>query len=106
MTSYGSYNNKNQPIISNSFIISLSNSAVSFISGLVVWSVIGYLNHIGSAVSNKTSSIGLAFIAYPTATASMEWSTFWSVLLFITIFLLGIDSAFSMVEAASTVIHD
>ena len=106
MTSYGSYNATKQPIIANSLIISLTNTTVSFISGLVVWSILGYLKFIGSSVSNKTSSIGLAFIAYPTATAGMEYATFWSLLLFAVIFMLGIDSAFSMLEAAATVVHD
>lgn len=106
MTSYGSYNHVDTPIIANSIIISLTNSLISFISGFVVWSIIGYLKYMKSSVSQKTSSIGLAFIAYPTATVSMGGSNFWCLCLFATIFLLGIDSAFSMVEAASTVIHD
>jgi len=36
----------------------------------------------------------------------MDGATLWSLLLFVVIFLLGIDSAFSLLEAASTVIHD
>ena len=106
MTSYGSYNNSNAPVISNSLIISISNSFVSFLSGFVVWSVIGYLAHIESPVSDEVSSIGLAFIAYPTAAAVMKGATIWNLILFMTIFLLGIDSAFSMVEALSTVVYD
>lgn len=106
MTSYGSYNNKDSPVISNSLIISITNSTISFVSGLVVWSIIGYLEYIDSSVKDKKNSIGLAFIAYPTATSKMEGATIWSITFFATIFLLGIDSAFSMIEAGSTVIHD
>merc|ERR1712227_1092269 len=36
----------------------------------------------------------------------MQWSNFWAFLLGCTLFLLGVDSAFSMVEATSTVITD
>ena len=106
MASYGSYNAKSNPIISSSVIIAITNSMVSFISGFVVWSVLGYLKHINSPVAKETSSMGLAFIAYPTATSEMKGSVFWSVMLFIILFLLGIDSGFSYAEAACTVIAD
>ena len=47
-----------------------------------------------------------SFIAYPTACSELVGSQFWCLLLFAMIFLLGIDSAFSYVEAVSTVVHD
>ena len=106
MTSYGSYRDTKNPVVANSLIVSLVNSGVSFLSGFVVWSTIGYLRHINSDVSDKTSSIGLAFIAYPTAVSKIEIATFWNLLLFLIIFLLGIASAFSLLEAMSTVVHD
>ena len=43
MTSYGSYNSKDKPIIADNFIIAIVNSSVSFLSGFAVWSIIGYL---------------------------------------------------------------
>lgn len=105
MTSYGSYNPVNQPIISNSFIICLGNSFVSFLSGFAVFSVAGYIvETTGSAPSTK--SIGLAFVAFPTAMSEMPGANFWNIILFLNLFLLGIDSAFSMIEAATTVIYD
>lgn len=36
----------------------------------------------------------------------MDAPNFWSVLLALTLFMLGIDSAFSMVEGVSTVLYD
>lgn len=106
MTSYGSYNNVKKPIIMDNFIISLSNSSVSFVSGFAVWAVVGFLEAKNSLAKSKTSSAGLAFIAYPTAVDMMDWPNLWAFLLGCTLFLLGIDSAFSMVEATSTVITD
>mmetsp|Transcript_19144 Transcript_19144/g.21474 ORF Transcript_19144/g.21474 Transcript_19144/m.21474 type:complete len:104 (-) Transcript_19144:843-1154(-) len=99
MTSYGSYNPRNKPVIADNFIISISNSFISFISGFTVFSIIGYLRESGSPVSNQVASFGLAYIALPTAASEMPGSNFWNLLLFLTLFLLGIDSAFSMVEA-------
>ena len=50
--------------------------------------------------------MGLAFIAYPSAIDTMDAPNFWAVLFGLTLYMLGIDSAFSMVEATSTVICD
>ena len=43
MTSYGSYNPINKPIIKDQFIICIFNSTVSVIAGFAIWSVVGYL---------------------------------------------------------------
>lgn len=106
MTSYGSYNDVKKPIIMDNMIIAIGNSLVSFISGFAVWAVVGFLEAKNSLAKSKTSSVGLAFIAYPTAVDMMPWSNFWAFLLGMTLFLLGVDSAFSMVEATSTVLND
>lgn len=106
MTSYASYNPISKPIISDAFIIGLTNSTISFVAGFAVFSVVGYLNEIESPVAGNTASIGLAFIAYPAAIETMGLTNLWSFILSITLFMLGIDSAFSMLEAASTVIQD
>ena len=106
MTSYGSYNPIRKPIIMDNMIIALTNSAVSFIAGFAVWTVVGYLEAQNSLAQSKTASIGLAFIAYPTACDLMPLPNLWALILGFTLFLLGIDSAFSMVEATSTVICD
>jgi len=106
MTSYGSYNPIKKPIIMDNMIIALSNSTVSFVSGFAVWAVVGFLEAKGSLAQTKTSSAGLAFIAYPTAVDLMGWPNFWAFFLGLTLFLLGVDSAFSMVEATATVVAD
>jgi len=67
MTSYGSYNPIKKPIIADNFIIAISTCLFSFIAGFAVWSVVGYLESINSLARSHTSSVGLAFIAYPTA---------------------------------------
>jgi SNF family Na+-dependent transporter len=106
MTSYSSYNRKNKPIIRDVMAISFGNCALSFFAGFAVFSVVGYLNGIGSPVRNNTSSSGLAFVAYPAAAEEMPGSNFWILLLGLTLFTLGIDTAFSLVEAISTVVYD
>lgn len=106
MTSYGSYNPRDKPVITDNFVISISNSLVSFLSGFTVFSIIGYLRYNNNPVSSQVSSFGLAYIALPTAATALPGANFWNILLYLTIFLLGLDSAFSLVEAISTVLHD
>lgn len=106
MTSYSSFNPKRKPIIGDGFKIALTNSIISFFAGFAVFSVVGYLIGKGSPVAEKTASIGLAFIAYPAAIETMPAPNLWALILSITLFTLGIDSSFSMLEAASTVMQD
>jgi len=106
MTSYSSYNDKFKPIIGDAFKIALTNSFISFCAGFAVFSVVGYLIGQNSPVANENQSIGLAFVAYPAAIETMPAPNLWSFILAITLFTLGIDSAFSMLEAASTVMQD
>jgi len=106
MTSYSSYNRRNKPIIRDVMAISFGNCGTSFFSGFAVFSIVGYLKWLDSPVASKTSSSSLAFVAFPAACETMSGSNFWAGILGLTLFMLGIDSAFSMVEAISTVIYD
>jgi hypothetical protein len=106
MTSYSSYNRRNKPIIRDVMVISFGNCILSFFAGFAVFSVVGYLNGQDSPVAKNTSSSGLAFIAFPAAAEEMPGSNFWIILLGLTLFTLGIDTAFSLVEAISTVVYD
>jgi len=106
MTSYASYNRRNKPIIRDVIAISFGNCLLSFYAGFAVFSIVGYLRWLGSPVAKKTSSSGLAFVAYPAAAETMPGSNFWTAILGLTLFLLGIDTAFSLVEAISTVVYD
>jgi len=106
MTSYSSFNPVDKPIIGDGFKIAFINSGISFMAGFAVFSVVGYLIGQGSPVAEKTASIGLAFIAYPAAIETMPAPNLWAFILGVTLFTLGIDSAFSMLEASATVMQD
>ena len=106
MTSYSSFNPIDKPIIGDGFKIAFINAGISFSAGFAVFGVVGYLIGQNSPVADKTASIGLAFIAYPAAIETMGAPNLWAFILSVTLFTLGIDSSFSMLEAASTVMQD
>lgn len=106
MVSYASYLPKKSPVIANSFAVAMFNSCFSFFAGFAVFSTVGYMVGLGSPVANKVSGFGLAFITYPAAIDTMPASNLWSFFLSITLFTLGIDSAFALTEGTIIVIHD
>ena len=109
MIAYASFLPRKSDIINNAFIIALSNCATSFIGGLTVFSTLGYLAYQkGVAVSSVvTSGPGLAFITYPTVINLFPFARpFFGAIFFLMLLTLGIDSAFSLVEAFSAAVMD
>ena len=48
----------------------------------------------------------MAFVAYPSALAQMPGAQFFSVLFFVMVVCLGVDSQFAMVETVLTALND
>ena len=80
--------------------------AFSILAGFLSWSVIGFLLAKGSVTYNQSSSIGLAFIAFPTAAELDGHGKGWFGLFCFFLFISGIDSAFSYMEGIVTNIID
>lgn len=106
MISYASYQPADSPVIKNGIAVALINCSFSFFAGFAVFGTVGYLVGLNSPVAENVSSVGLAFIAYPAAIETMPAANFWALLFTLTLFTLGIDSAFAMVEGTVIVIQD
>lgn len=109
MIAYASYNPRKSDVTNNALITAFANSAFSFIAGITVFSVLGYLAFkTGKPVASVVSSgPGLAFITYPTILSNMPFARVaFSIIFFVMLLTLGIDSAFSLVEAFAVSIHD
>ncbi|XP_068195979.1 sodium- and chloride-dependent GABA transporter 3-like [Antennarius striatus] len=104
----GSYNDYNNNCYKDCLWICLLNSGTSFVAGFVVFSVLGFMAHKqGVSVDTVTDSgPGLAFIAYPQATALMPLPQFWTVCFFLMLMLLTVDSHFIAVESIFTSVSD
>lgn len=110
MVAYASYKKQDADVAKDSWITALVNSGVSLFAGFVVFAVLGYMaTSTGAPMAEvaEASGPGLAFVVFPEALSlfgGLSW--LFSALFFIVLLTLGIDSAFSLVEAINSALHD
>ena len=112
LIAYASYMPPESDVTNRAFITSFGNCATSFLAGLAVFSVLGYLAQVsGQAVSDVVEAgPGLVFVTYPVALSKMPMAA-WAIaalsfLFFLCLITLGIDSAFSIVEGVAAGLLD
>ncbi|CAG2105030.1 unnamed protein product, partial [Medioppia subpectinata] len=103
-----SYNKFHNNCYRDAIFTSSINCLTSFIAGFVIFSVLGYMAHkMDKDISDVASGgPGLVFIVYPEAIATMHGSVFWSILFFVMLITLGLDSTFGGLEAMITGLCD
>lgn len=106
MLTYASFLHRKSDINNNAAIIGLADFATSFIAGLAIFSTLGAMAFATSQSGNEIAvkdvvngGPGLAFVAFPYALAQLPGAAWWSLLFFLTLVMLGIDSAFSITES-------
>ncbi|XP_065293626.1 sodium-dependent nutrient amino acid transporter 1-like isoform X1 [Dermacentor albipictus] len=112
LTMYSSYSDFKHRISRDAFIITIADTATSFLAGSVVFSTLGSLAHqLGvqdiSQALKGTSDLGLAFVTYPEALSRISFlPQLWSVLFFFMLFLLGLGSCISNIQLMVAVLED
>ncbi|XP_050310812.1 sodium-dependent dopamine transporter [Anthonomus grandis grandis] len=108
LLAYASYNEYHNNVYKDALLTSFINSATSFVSGFVIFSVLGYMAHeAGRPITEvATEGPGLVFIVYPEAIATMPGSIFWALIFFMMLLTLGLDSSFGGSEAIITALSD
>nr|CAD7426898.1 unnamed protein product [Timema monikensis] len=131
-----SYNKFNNNCYRDAILTSSINCLTSFLAGFVIFSVLGYMAHVqhksieevglegNTHIYNEiiiriifstasyypfelyALSPGLVFIVYPEAIATMTGSVFWSIIFFLMLITLGLDSTFGGLEAMITALCD
>jgi len=108
LLSYASFSNTHDNVSSTALIASLVNCSTSLLYGTVVFAGLGYLsNRLHVDVRQFTeSNMGLVFVVYPEILTSIRGAPFFSVLFFIMLLTLGLDSVFAGAESIYTAISD
>jgi NSS family neurotransmitter:Na+ symporter len=106
---YASFLPRDSDVVNNAFLVSLADAATAFVGGFAVFATLGYYSHqTGLPVCDVVQSgPQLAFVTYPTIIRLLPFgSVIFGVLFFLMILTLGIDSAFSLVEAGAASLID
>ncbi|KAJ8411231.1 hypothetical protein AAFF_G00172370 [Aldrovandia affinis] len=108
LTALGSYNKYNNDCYKDCLALCILNSATSIFAGFVVFSVLGFMAYeLDRSVEDVAASgIGLAFLAFPKALSLLPGAQFWSVLFFLMVLFLSLDSQFFCVESLCTAVAD
>ncbi|XP_064473559.1 sodium- and chloride-dependent GABA transporter 1-like [Ornithodoros turicata] len=104
----GSYNKFHQNFFRDSAIVCTINPLTSMLAGTVIFSVLGHMAQLAhkSVGDVVKSGPGLAFLVYPEVVTRMPASTVWSILFFMMLLCLGINSQFCPSEAIVSGIMD
>ena len=100
---------ESEDIVKSSVYVASFNCLTSIVAGIAVFSTLGYLAHIeGVPVTEVVKGgIELVFITYPAVIGQMPLiPEIFGILFFLMIVMLGIDSAFSLVESTACAIQD
>ncbi len=108
MLSYSSYLPKDSDVTNNACITVFVNCGFSLLSGIMIFSVLGYMAaQQGVEVSDVVSSgVGLAFITLPTAINLMPVPVFFGALFFLALMFAGLTSMISITEAVVSAVKD
>ena len=106
---YASFLPRESDVVNNAFLVSLADAATAFVGGFAVFATLGYYSFQTGLPVSEVVQTGpqLAFVTYPTIIRLLPFgSVIFGVLFFLMILTLGIDSAFSLVEAGAASLID
>ena len=108
MIAYGSFLPKKTNIAGYAIVIGIADALTAFCGGLAVFSALGYqAAKMGVHITEVAQSgPGLAFVAYPHIISNLPGARIFGVLFFLMLLTLAVDSAFSLLEAATSSVKD
>lgn len=108
MITYSSYLPKKSDIVNNAFMTGLLNCGFSVLSGITVFSIVGFMMHqAGGELPANLSGVFLAFATIPQAINELPtMSTLIGVLFFLSLTFAGLSSFISINEVLISSISD
>lgn len=104
-TAYASYNRKFANAVQDALIVVTSNVTFEIFIAFGVFGIVGYLG-LHPDNTEISGSFDIGFVTFPAALSAMPGANFWSVIWFLTLLVLGISSAFAMLDAVVTLVMD
>lgn len=103
-----SYNRFHNDVVRDTLIVTLGNCLTSLFAGFVVFSFLGHLSHITGTPVESVAETGptLIFVVYAQAVSTLPVETLWSILFFMMVITLGLDTQFALLETISTGLTD
>ena len=102
MITYSSYLPDDSDVSNNAFITGFADSSFSLLSGITVFSVLGYMAHTrGASVAEVAGNggVGLAFIVFPEAINALPGlNNVFGLIFFLVLAFAGLTSAISLTE--------
>uniref|UniRef100_A0A914C0M9 Transporter n=1 Tax=Acrobeloides nanus TaxID=290746 RepID=A0A914C0M9_9BILA len=108
LMAYSSYNPFHNNVYFDALLTSTINCCTSFLAGFVIFSVLGYMSCKSGKPIHEVAQEGpgLVFVVYPEALATMPGANIWSIIFFLMLLTLGLDSSFGGSEAIITALSD
>ncbi|CAG7730447.1 unnamed protein product [Allacma fusca] len=108
LTALGSYNRSNRDFVKDVKWIALVNGVTSFVAGLAMFSLLGFLAHTeGVSMSEVVrSGVGLVFTVFPKALSLLQWAPFWSIIFFSMLVLVVLGTHLVIFEGLITAVVD
>ncbi|XP_065324019.1 sodium- and chloride-dependent glycine transporter 2-like isoform X1 [Gordionus sp. m RMFG-2023] len=110
ITTFSSFNPFHNNCYKDAMIVSIMDTVTSLMAATVIFSYLGNMAqdmNISLAQGAETlSGPGLVFIVYPRAVSTLPIPQLWSVLFFIMLYSLGLDSSIALISTLTSAIHD
>lgn len=108
MVAYASYLPEKTNLTRNAILTGLINSSYSIFAGFAVFATLGYMAGAeGKPIAEVVKqSIGLAFVAYPKAISTMPGGAVFGAVFFLCLFVAGMSSSISIMEAFTSALMD
>ncbi|MFQ5895817.1 MAG: sodium-dependent transporter [Nitrospinota bacterium] len=109
LVAYSRYLPERSNLVGNAAWVALGDTLFAIIAGVVVFATMGFMAHQAKVEVGKvvTQSVGLAFIAFPQAISQLPGlKGLFGALFFLALFLAGITSAISLLEALASALQD